>query len=295
MNIVNVALVLLPSFGTNNDFFIPPLGLAYLKGYLKKSHPQLKVDIIDGRCWPQGQNYLSHITTQRPAGELFVSEIQDLPLIVEIIHRFIHKATPKEFLDIPVENESFIQFSIASGLAPNVLMNELKCIHSLASRYASKLTSYDLVGFSVFNSNLYSSILFASIIKRINPEIKVIFGGPQVTQSRVTSDILISSNIVDYIIPGVGEKKLAYLVNLLLDGVNPCGKIITEEFDDGVTHAIPDYESLPLDKYDPFQFPIMASRGCVASCVYCSEHHLFGKLAYKSPLEALVPHKHRDI
>ncbi|MFN8671495.1 MAG: hypothetical protein U0457_05335 [Candidatus Sericytochromatia bacterium] len=86
-------------------------------------------------------------------------------------------------------------------------MARLKITNLFALKHLVKYGGYDLVGFSLYVSNLYLSIFMAMLLK-FNTLIQNSFGGPQVTQSSSTRELLLKSGIADYLV--LGERRTTY-------------------------------------------------------------------------------------
>ena len=67
---------------------------------------------------------------------------------------------------------------------------------------AEKCAAYDVVAFSCYIWNITQTLEVAKKIKALNPETKILFGGPEVSYE---FDEVIALDYVDYIIVGEGE------------------------------------------------------------------------------------------
>jgi len=137
-----------------------------------------------------------------------------------------------------------------------------------------------LVGFSIYYSNLPMSLEFAKILKKLDPDVKIVFGGPSCL---VFSDCLkyIHEEGVDAVIFGEGDISLPRLVDdfessgrlhagpgILLKGEERTWKEYQEtpENLNELPHA--DYSGFAmLDSYAGKM--IHTTRGCVRKCVFC--------------------------
>jgi len=156
----------------------------------------------------------------------------------------------------------------------------------------------DIVGVSALTHE--ASVLYrvSRLAKHINPDCRVIVGGPHATIQ--SQEILIDNNI-DLVVIGEGEKTLSELINgicqnddiSLIKGIayRTNGKVSFTE----PREAIGDLDSLPfpawdlidIEKYsratpnmnvllaEKIYMPIFSSRGCPYNCIYC--HNIFGK------------------
>lgn len=152
----------------------------------------------------------------------------------------------------------------------------------------------NIVGFTVLNSNYMQSILLSRGLKRINPKIITIFGGPTPTvQSEV---ILESESSVDICVRGEGEEVALKLLNGLesndfnlektdLENIwgitfrrksivitNPDSDILSSN--KSIKYYIDKYPSPYLSKVvsvdQAFPLGIITARGCNQNCVYCN-------------------------
>lgn len=152
----------------------------------------------------------------------------------------------------------------------------------------------DVVGITVMTFTLVDVINAAKLIKKINPEIKIILGGPHV---HIYPEETMKIKEIDYCILGEGEKPLKDLLENLNE-VKNLYKIKGVVFRDnnkiinnGPREPIQDLDSLPfparhLTPYKKFssvlakRFPVttmFTSRGCPYKCLFCDRPHL-GKL-----------------
>lgn len=156
----------------------------------------------------------------------------------------------------------------------------------------------DLVGVSnSFSSGFREALQVCALVKKINPEIITVIGGPH--PSAMPEDVLQHEEI-DFAILGEGEYSFRDLVKALgqgdfsaLDGVayrnNGKAEVIPKtRFIENLDELpFPARHLLPMDKYfeigeafiitrrKPFT-PLNTSRGCVAKCTFCPVHATWG-------------------
>jgi len=149
----------------------------------------------------------------------------------------------------------------------------------------------DVVGITTTTFTLLDVIKTAEIVKKTNPEIKIILGGPHV---HIYPEETIKIKEIDYCVLGEGEKPLKELLNNidspeLLHQVKGIvfkykGKVINT----GLRELIQNLDSIPfparhLTPYKKYgsvlakRFPVttmFTSRGCPFKCLFCDRPHL---------------------
>ncbi|HWQ20103.1 MAG TPA: TIGR04013 family B12-binding domain/radical SAM domain-containing protein [Methanotrichaceae archaeon] len=105
----------------------------------------------------------------------------------------------------------------------------------------------------------------------------------------------------DYVVIGEGEEALPELISALNQNGDPgCVSGIAFRKDGQVIYT-PRGDQVDLDRYLPFQRPLLApveiSRGCPWGCAYCQTPRLFGtRMRHRSvPLITKYAHEHKDI
>ena len=157
-----------------------------------------------------------------------------------------------------------------------------------------------LLGVSQFTHNRFESLRLARMAKEANPECFVVFGGPHATHR--FNELLAQNKIVDAVVVGEGEETFCELARCLVTSEN-CdlrsvkGIAFRSGKDIVVTPPRPpldDLDALPLaaacfgdalgvDAHRQMEF-IITSRGCPASCSFCSSPRFWGKgLRFRSP------------
>jgi len=168
-------------------------------------------------------------------------------------------------------------------------------VKDLINEYRDKLLENDpsIVGFCIFNTNIWFTLEVCEAIKDKNPNVKILIGGPEATASHYNPGHklkeMIKLGIVDAVVFGEGD----------ITVVEVCETILTKKYDykniDGLYYLgggnngekevkntlwrqfIPDIDSVPIPDYSDIDFslyqqpeiPIVLSRGCNYSCIYC--------------------------
>jgi len=162
-------------------------------------------------------------------------------------------------------------------------------IEEMAKRILDE--KFDVIGFSVVYSNFRDTIEIIDLIKKMNPNIFVFLGGQHV--SFCAKEILINNKNVDLIMCGEGEFTTIELMEYLE------GKKELEEIQ-GITYRsndarmirenawrqprtrIEDYGEIKRDVLDDglqkgltCSLNIMAGRGCIFNCSFCTGNRIF--------------------
>ena len=152
--------------------------------------------------------------------------------------------------------------------------------------------SPDIVGVTTTTENRFDSFRLASTVKKIDPEILTVLGGPHISMAK--KDTLIHVKEVDIAVIGEAEKTLVELARSIKQGrdFSKIKGIIIRRNNDivftGQREWIEDLDSLPfparhlipMEKYNFFVRTvagkqrkaqnIMTSRGCPFSCYFCA-------------------------
>src|SRR3989339_332956 len=167
----------------------------------------------------------------------------------------------------------------------------------------------EFLGFSVMTIRLNKALEFAKIAKKVNPKVKIIFGGPHPT---IFPKETLSHKQVDFVVIGEGEETALDLVRNYekpdeIKGIafRKRGKIIINEPRD----RIEDLDSLPFPDRDLFplkeifkkapywpcttpypQVSMLSIRGCPFNCVYCQPtlRKIFGNVVKRRSPERTV-------
>lgn len=140
----------------------------------------------------------------------------------------------------------------------------------------------DIVGISVFNANRWGGIEIARMVKDVNPEAKVVFGG--VGATFLWDHFLRNFPEIDYVVPGEGEYSFLALVRLLEKGSrSDLAAIKGIAFKDGsrIVRTAPADPIQDLDKLpNPARYftyrHLSLTRGCPGNCTYCGSPRFWG-------------------
>ncbi len=164
---------------------------------------------------------------------------------------------------------------------------------------AKKILSHNpkIVGFSTWCHSYPAALLLAKHIKRIDPAITIIFGGPQA--SVIDRATLTLFSCVDYILRGEAENTIGHLVKAILSPAKDGFELIH-----GLTYRDPNnrknilvnspgkvvksMDELPIPAYQEIGeqdgYKIDVGRGCPFKCTYCTTNQFFSKsYRVKSP------------
>lgn len=295
---MKVLLSVLPYF-QNSSFIVAHLGNACISAYLKEKDKDIDVTTMDLRTLEEikdiwSTKYLREITFKTN----YVSDIYDLPLIAWVISQYNKNKTMRSILE--PNPEILYNWAKERNMNYKNLISVLRKTNNFALKQLKKFEGYDVIGFSLYTTNLYLSVFMAILIKLNYPDTKIVFGGPQITQGETTREMLIKGNIVDYLVLGEGEEPMYQLIQALKNSEtadNIIGIKTKSNFEKPDTFSqsmdleslpVPDYEGINFDAFNPVMIPIYSNRGCPFRCHFCSEHSLFGKKFKRRSPERVV-------
>ena len=135
----------------------------------------------------------------------------------------------------------------------------------------------DVVAFSVYLWNVEEILKLSENIKKINKNVKIILGGPEVTYQ--SEKILKENSSVDYVIIGEGEETFPALINYLEGSRFEIAEHVSYRKSDGFnigeiglvcdTNKIPRIAAAIVSNYDGRIVYIETVRGCPYNCSYC--------------------------
>lgn len=167
----------------------------------------------------------------------------------------------------------------------------------------------DILGFSTYIWNLEETLQVAEIIKTVNPDTKILLGGPEVSFDG--EDLLNKYPYIDYIIYGEGEETFKELVEQSISGKSfkdILGLIYREDkvIKNPPRPLIKDLDIIPSPyKYisNEFENKIVyyeSSRGCPFNCEFCLSSTIKGVRCFsidrvKADLKILIESKVRQV
>ena len=138
----------------------------------------------------------------------------------------------------------------------------------------------DIIGFSTYIWNLRETLEICKILKIVNPKLKIILGGPEVSYDG--EKVLKDNPFIDFVVYGEGEETFKELIECLIasnmDYTNIKGLIYSQGnsiFVNPSRPLITDLNTIPSpykDIEDEFQNKIVyfeSSRGCPFNCKFC--------------------------
>lgn len=153
----------------------------------------------------------------------------------------------------------------------------------------------DVIGFSVLNANRHCAMEAATAVKKLNPHIHTVFGGPAPTFEPYY--FFKSCPALDYIVKGEGEDTFLELISCLENNSRNIGEnksiirdikgLVLREYspadaknfiiENAQRSLISNLDHLPHPaKYFGFQH-ISLSRGCPGRCTFCGSPDFWGK------------------
>lgn len=217
---------------------------------------------------------------------------------------------PKVLLyTLPPSGGDFFPISlgyIAANLKANNIEAVVAEVNQINKRTGQEVANFVInykplvVGFSVYQANIKLALQLARLVKMINPEIVVVFGGPQA--GFMPKKALLQMREVDVIIRGEGENVLPALVRCITDNSDPSRiKGIVFMRRDKVIETLPapfvdNLDSLPSpyanNVFDLRQHEaavMLTSRGCCFNCAFCYTPRAFGRrIRIHSPRRVLA-------
>ncbi|HEV2721913.1 MAG TPA: radical SAM protein [Thermoanaerobaculia bacterium] len=258
-----------------------PAGSAYLLGYLK-AQGCTDFGFLDLRLGAPFDFTPTYRTTGT-FGESYVLDLPDLPLVLLLLRAF-EEGKPLA----PEKDELFEGYCLERAISPHYLHAYLGALDRYYEQCFAQVGPLEFVGFSTWTPNLYSTLLAAAHLKRRRERPFIVAGGPQVTSSKASAELGLTSGLFDVVVLGEGEETLLEVYESYRGGRGGRGVAgtVTLNASGGVdrverkqmrleTVPVPSFEEMPLTAYqresDYRSLPYQLSRGCTDKCTFCSE------------------------
>lgn len=169
----------------------------------------------------------------------------------------------------------------------------IELVFDIFKELAQQILDYSpkVVGMSLFTYDCRVAAKYlAWIIKKIDPSIKIIFGGPGImvglNQPAVFAETLQKSGLIDFFIYGDGEKSLYHYLTTNDEKFVGINRHVWLQLTNQEIEALPrpDYSDYDFSAYPSpdYSLPILGSRGCVRHCTFCDVHGHWEKFTYRS-------------
>ncbi|MFA6610392.1 MAG: radical SAM protein, partial [Candidatus Omnitrophota bacterium] len=152
--------------------------------------------------------------------------------------------------------------------------------------------SPDVAGLTMMSVDYEPVMKAVSLIKEVDPDIKVVVGGPH--PSLVPEEIE-KESLVDHIVQGEGEISFVDLLKDLADGKKPDRIIkgVSPDLDDlpFVDREMFGAGEMPIDHFLRIPFvTIIAGRGCIYNCSFCqpAERIIFGPKVRRRSVDNVI-------
>jgi len=258
---------------------VPPLGIACLSAHLKKYN--LDLSCTDFRLFKNNVQTFTQLGYQ----DNYVMDVPDLPLILAIIKNYQKNKSLLKGLDRVIED--YIQTRPLSFLK---LKRDITDIYNIIIEHLQKLLDYDIVAFTTYETNLFFTIMCSLLLRQKKPNIVIVYGGPQVTQSENSRKLILKLGLADVIVMGEGEETFFNIIEAYGSGKTLAvkGSVTYDKNKDLFirqpanpldisTLSCPDFSILDLNGYPTkdFLLPLYTSRGCLFKCNFCNEWRMW--------------------
>jgi radical SAM superfamily enzyme YgiQ (UPF0313 family) len=261
----------------------PPAGAAALLGYLKANGIE-DFGFLDLRLGTP-PCYEATYSATGVFGESFVMDVPDLPLVLQVL-----RATDSH-QPYCLEIDGLIErYCLERGISANYLASYLNALDRYYELAFTQYPDVDFFGFSVWTSNLLSTLLAAHHLKRRPRPPFIVGGGPQLTESPASAALALRAGLFDAVVQGEGEEALRALYTAFCgNGRQRVQGIAGTQYVDSQSGElvtvpavllkmkalpVPSFDEMLIDAYqidDDRTVPFQLSRGCTDKCTFCSE------------------------
>ncbi|MEZ4265675.1 MAG: radical SAM protein [Myxococcota bacterium] len=266
-----VRLVIPPNWGIRENH--TSLGIAYLAASLREAGVECHVADLarDARAWdPALTEALAVVGDPDPNGGLYGPRI---PLLLQVVDPGAWGAEAPLFA---------------------------RQVHESAARDAQRIGDPGaLHGLTVADSSLTYAFALGAALRRLG--CRVVLGGPSMSHLP-TSELALRLGVADAVVEGEGEGAMVLLATAHRDGtwdatvaagapgLNTLGGDSLRRFPNARNREL---DALPFPDWSgqrlPAEFvPILAARGCVTRCSFCSEQTISPKFAQRSVDDVLA-------
>jgi len=261
----------------------PPAGAASLLGYLK-AHDIDEFGFLDLRLGTPSC-YEATYSATGVFGESFVMDVPDLPLVLQLLAAVDSRRPYRITIDDLIE-----RYCLERGISSNYLASYVNALDHYYEAAFAQYPDVDFVGFSVWTSNLLSTLLAAHQLKRRRYPPFIVAGGPQLTESPASAALALRGGLFDAVAQGEGEETLRSLYTAFCEngrkrvqgvaGTSYCesqsGRVVNvpRPLLKMAALPVPSFDEMSVDQYqidDDRTLPFQLSRGCTDKCTFCSE------------------------
>lgn len=246
--------------------------------------------------------------------------VQTAPLSLASLSAYVRQKGYK-ILPLDLNVEFFVirpeKFSIMWDIDQSQWFWESEdCVNELLKEYKKQIddfvelvvsTNTPLVGFSLYNTSMYTSMHLIKLLKKRKPELKIIVGGPHAHRYLAGND-LAANPLIDAVAQAEGEETLVDIIERVRENrtLLDCPGLLV--FKDEAVYAtptrpmipkidalpIPDYSDFSLSPYlAPTRLPMASSRGCPNKCIYCNEQPYWESYRFRSAESMIEEVKHQ--
>src|SRR5262245_40006408 len=261
----------------------PPAGAAALLGYLK-AHGIADFGFLDLRLGTPSCYEATYAATG-VFGESFVMDVPDLPLVLQLLAATDSNRSYSTAIDDLTE-----RYCLERGISANYLASYLNGLNRYYEAAFERYAEVDFIGFSVWTSNLFSTLLAAHHLKRRARPPFIVAGGPQLTESPASATLALRSGLFDAVVQGEGEETLRALYTAFCENGRQrvhgvAGTMFLDSQSGNIVNVqrpllkmgalpVPSFDEMAIDEYqidDDRTVPFQLSRGCTDKCTFCSE------------------------